>query len=230
MIYGCAAVAVICIVGVIVTALGVKYAFNQLRDAATDSEPIELQKVELPDAERDALIERVDSWKAALDEGGETTALILSEQDVNGLIQYHESFENARDNLYVSIADSKITGDMSWPLDDFSIPGLAGRYFNGSVEFEAELRDGRLEVYITGGTVKGDAIPDEALEGLRVQNLADGYNQNPEARKSLEMIESIEIRGDTIVITPVGAEAEAEAEAEVEAEAEADTEAEVEAE
>lgn len=214
MIYGCAAVAVICIVGVIVGALFARSMYTRFVESITDSEPIELQEVDIADADRDALIERVDTWSEALDGNGEKTVLTLTEQDINALIEYHEAFENARGNVYMTIVDSTIKGDFSWPLDDFPLPGLDGRFFNGSAEFDAELRYGRLEVYIQGGSVNGEDLPDEIVQQLKVQNLADDFNQNPEARKSLDMIESIEIQGDTIVITPVGVEAEAEVDAE----------------
>lgn len=216
LLYGCVSLVILGIIASLGVGFGMYYFYTQVRDKFTDDTPIELPVVEISDAERDAVIARVDTWTEALEEDGERVPLILTERDVNVLIQHHEDLEVLNGKVYVSINDSVITGEVSIPLDE--IPGFSGRYFNGSADFEIELSNGRLSVYATAASVKGEPIPDEVMEQFSNENLAKNLDNDPDTKEMIEQIESIEVKDDVITIVPIAETANTPAEEEATAE------------
>ncbi len=204
-LYGCAGVVVVGLIGVVTIGFVVRQAFNQLKEKYTATEAVELPSIEVSDTERDATIERVDTWVAALESDEATTQLILTEHDVNVLIEYHEELENLSGKVYLTLDESTVHGDMSYPLDE--VPGFSGRYFNGSATFEVSLANNRLVVYVIEASVGGEAVPDEFISGVRNENLAQEMHNNPETREVIESLESVEVVNGTLIITPKGFEA-----------------------
>ncbi|MFP6581257.1 MAG: hypothetical protein VCD00_01735 [Candidatus Hydrogenedentota bacterium] len=204
-LYGCAGVVVVGLIGVVTIGFVVRQAFNELKEKYTATEAVELPSIEVSDTERDATIERVDTWVAALESDEATTQLILTEHDVNVLIEYHEELENLSGKVYLTLDESTVHGEMSYPLD--AIPGFSGRYFNGSATFEVSLANNRLVVYVIEASVGGEAVPDEFISGVRNENLAQEMHNNPETREVIESLESVEVVDGTLIITPKGFEA-----------------------
>lgn len=203
LIYGCASLAILGIIGVLAIGFGANYFLKQLREEFTDDVAMELPVVEVEDSERDAIIDRFDTWSEAMeDDDGDRTTLTLTEHDINVLIQHHEDMEAMSDIVYITINDSIITGQVSVPLDE--IPGFSGRYFNGIADFEIELENGRLSLYATTANVNGEAVPDEAMQQIRNTNLAQDLDNNPETQELIEKIESIEVKDGIVTIVPSG--------------------------
>lgn len=203
LIYGCASLVVLGIIGVVIIGYGANRFYNKILDY-TDETAMDLPVVEISDSERDAIIDRFDAWSEAMgDDDGEKTTLSLTEQDINVLIQYHEDMEQISNVVYITINDSIVTGQVSFPLDE--IPGFSGRYFNGSADFEIELENGRLYLYTTAASVKGESIPDEVMQQMRNENLAKDLDDNPDTRELIEKIESIEVKDGVVTIVPVDA-------------------------
>jgi hypothetical protein len=205
-VYGCASVVVVGIVGMIIAVFSVKMAYNKIVDAVTDEVAAEIPAVEATDAEQTATIEKYDAWVSALDNGTGKDAIELSQQDINILIQHHPEFEEFSTFGFVTIDGSEIQGDVSVPLDTIAtatgFDRLNGRFFNGSVKLDISFQDGYLEAYINEATLKGEAVSDEFMAGLRAENIAKELNNDPEIRDALRNIESVEIKDGKVVITP----------------------------
>src|SRR5690606_8940958 len=133
------------------------------------------------------------------DEGTATEPLILDEDDVNALIAEGDSKNPFRDSLRVEMEGDTIKSQLSLPMDDFPLPGFKGRYLNGTAELRATLKDGDLEVRVESLTVKGEPLPPQLMDELRKENLAAEMMNDPEARKSLSNLESIEIRDGKLI-------------------------------
>lgn len=204
-LYGCAGVVVVGLIAVVTIGFVVRQEFNKLKDQYTDTEAVELPAVEVSESERDATIERVDTWVDALQNDEATTQLILTEHDVNVLIEYHEDLEKLSGNIYLALDESTVHGEMSYPLDE--IPGFSGRFFNGGATFEVSLANSRLEVYVIEASVGGESVPEQFMSGIRNENLAKEMHNNSENREVIESLESVEVVNGTIVITPKGFEA-----------------------
>ena len=205
-VYGCATVVVVGIVGAILAVVGVKYAYNQVVETYTDETAIAMPIVEATEEEQTTMIDRYDTWMQALDSEEGAEALHLSEQDINVLIQHHPDFEDASDVVYISIDDDEIEGEVSVPLnvfaDELGLDKLKGRYFNGSLKVDVELKNGVLKVFASEASLKGEPIPDEFMTGIRGQNLAENNQNDPDMQELMENLESIEIIDGELVITP----------------------------
>jgi len=79
---------------------------------------------------------------------------------------------------------------------------LKGRYLNGEAILKASLSEGVLIVTIDSLEVNGKPLPDQFLNGLRSQNLAKDAYKNPEQAELFRRFESIQIKDDTIILTP----------------------------
>ena len=205
-VYGCATVVVVGILGIIFLVFGVKYAFNKMVEKYTDETPIELPTVESTEEERTSTIGKFDSWMQTLESGDDAGTLELTQKDVNVLIQHHPSFTDISEIAYVTIDGSEIKGEMSVPLDAFATElgwdSLKGRYFNGSLSLEVIFEDEYLEVYMTGGSLNGEEIPQNEISAISGQNLAQDANSDPELRETFRQIESIVIEDGKLIITP----------------------------
>ncbi len=204
LVYGCASLVVISIIGVVVIGLGLRSLYSQFRDNFTDDVAMELPIVEVSDSDRDAIIERYDTWVEAIENDGDRIPLTLTEEDINVLIQNHDKMKDLNGKVYVSINDTVITGDVSIPLEGF-LPGFSGRYFNGSADFEIELENGRFSLYATAASVKGESLPDNVMDQIKNENLAKEMNKNSDTQDLFEHIESIEVKDGVVTIVPMSA-------------------------
>ena len=215
-IYGCASVVVIGIISAIVAVFGIKYALNKLIENYTDDTPIELPTVEVSEEEKTSTLNRIDTWMQSFESGEEPGPLELSQQDINVMIQNNPELSDFKDRLYVTIEDSEIKGQLSFPLDDIAtelgMDSLKGLYFNGSLGLEDLFEDGYLEVYMKNGSLKGEAIPQDQLDMLANQNFAEQYNRDPQMDEAFKNLESIVIEDGKLIITPKVAESSSEAE------------------
>jgi len=202
-LYGCliATALILLIVGGITFSI---YGFvKQARDMYTDTEPIALPVVEADPQTSEALTQRVEAFKESMDKGLQPLApLVLSEKDINALIQYDPKWEVLADKVYILIEDDKIGGVVSIPLDVFGLPFFKGRYLNGSAEFSVFVRNDILHVYLRSLEVKGQSLPEEALQAIRAKNLAEQVQNDVEIRGILRSIENIEVKDGTLIITP----------------------------
>src|SRR5262249_14644690 len=148
----------------------------------TATAPQELPRVEMPAEERRTLRERVDAFKAAIEDGRSTEPLVLSSEDLNALIEENPDLKG---RVYVAIDQDKLKGQLSIPLDTFSTSALPrGRYLNGEGEFKVALQEGVLIVTLDSLLVNGKSLPPELMNGLRNQNLArEAYKEEKTAEK-----------------------------------------------
>src|SRR4029079_2812956 len=117
--------------------------------------------------------------------------------DLNVLIQDNPDF---RGHVYVTIPGDKLQGEVSIPLDRLRIPGLSGRYVNGKADLSASMDDRRLTVTLDSLTVNGKPLPQELMNGLRQQNLAENLYKKPENKAALRNLESVHVADGKIVL------------------------------
>jgi hypothetical protein len=120
---------------------------------------------------------------------------VLTGDDINAKIAENPELKG---KVYVTIKDGEASGQVSWPLDQIPLFGK-GRYLNGSVVFKASIKDGDLDIRLKSGECNGKKLPDDAIKQLENQNLAENMN-DPEARKFFRKFESMEIKGDKVIL------------------------------
>jgi hypothetical protein len=183
----------------LVVAVGVYMAYRFVIgkvDEYTDTEPMELPTLLLTQTELEELNQRLSEFGEAVREGEATEPLVLQGEEINALVANEEEF---RDHVYLTIEDDEIKGQISLPLDQL---GFKGRYLNGAAGFRVVLQNGDLAVNVTSVEVKGKPFPEEFMQQLRAQNMAEGATEDPEVQAVLEKIESITVEDGRLTITP----------------------------
>lgn len=198
---GCLVVIAILVAGGVIAYALLKGVFYNLLDEYTDTQPRALPQLAMPETHARMVCARADAFQAALAAGKASEPLALSGNDVNALIKYHPAWSNASGNVYVSIVNDKIRGDVSIPLDALT-PMTKGRYLNGSGVISVQLMAGRLAIFLDQLEVKGKEVPEEFMKSFRSENLAKNVNENPKTAEALARLESIIVQGGRIVITP----------------------------
>lgn len=200
-LYGCATLAVVLILGGILATVSVRYGFNQLREKWTDDKPIDLPAVELPEDEMDALVKRVEDYADALMDDEALEPLTLTQLELNALAQNHPELKDYVGDIYFTIEeDDVLIGQLSMPLDGF--PGLTGRYFNCSATLHVAVEDGEFVIEIEEATVNGEPVPESFMNDFRGKNIVEEVKDDPKARDLIEKVQSVEIKGGVIVLTP----------------------------
>jgi hypothetical protein len=159
----------------------------------TDSTPMPLSVVTLPEPEMKTLKDRFDEFKKAVDHGRAAT-LTLTQDEINALIN---SDPHMHGRAFVAIEGGKVKGQISIPFD---FPRLGRRYVNGMAVCRVGLKDGELTVFIDELEVKGKPVPEHLLAQVRSKNLAEDVYKNPDNARVLRKLKRIEVKDGTITI------------------------------
>jgi len=199
--YGCIIASVLALLLLIAVGIGFYFlyrAVGQFVEQYTATVPRELPEVEIPAEQRQALDERVEAFRKAIDAGTPTEPLVLTSDDVNALIEEHTDLKG---KIYITIEGDKVKGQVSLPLADFlDIPLTRGRFLNGEAELKASLNDGVLIITLESFEVNGKRPPEEFLTNLRRENLAKDAYKDPKNADQIRKLESIEIKDGKIII------------------------------
>lgn len=201
-LWGCLAVIVLGVAAFAAMGGLFYYGLTQIRDKYTDTQPMVLPQLQLNEEERHAVKTRFDEFRAAVDRGSAAEPLSLNEDEINALIAEGDPNDPFRDAIRVEIEDDRIVGQISLPMDRIGLPLFGGRYLNATADMTASVKNGELDVRIESATVKGDALPSQFISELRRENLAAEFSKKPEARRTLQNLESLDIRDGSLILVP----------------------------
>ncbi len=195
--YGCITLIVLAVLALV--AIGVLtytlYSYtNGLVQQYTSTQPIELPPVNFTAEQRKELDERWATFTKALDDG-ESAEIVLSGDDINALISENKELKG---KAYVTVKDDEISGQISIPLDQIPLFGK-GRFLNAKAAFDAKLEDGELDVRLKSGEVNGKTMPPEVAAQFQKQNLFENVN-DPQMRAQIRKFESMQIKGDKVIL------------------------------
>lgn len=196
LLFGCGCLAAVVVLVGIVGYSGYRMVVG-LVEQYTDTAPMELPASTFSDAGYATLQARVNTFRDALNKNEPTPPLVLTDDEINALIDRDPEWSNAKGHVHVEINDDKIGGKVSVPLDELNFPG---RYFNGAGTFSAFVRDGRLYVHIETLEVNGQPVPESFMASMRSENVAKNFNQDPQFKDIREKIGNIVIANDTLTI------------------------------
>jgi hypothetical protein len=199
LFYGGIVAAVLFVAVLLAAYMGYRY-FKNLLVQYTDSSPMPLPALQMSAEEAQRSRERIHAYFKAVEEGKANEPLTMTADEVNAVIQ-GEPKKGLKDHVYVSLQDNKFKAQVSIPADRV-IRGLKGRYFNGSGTFAVSLRNGVLRVEPEELSAKGKPLPENFMRSFRGQNLAEDYQTDPEAKQTLDKLESIQIGDGKVTITP----------------------------
>jgi len=171
----------------------------------TQETPVEIPEVTLTPQERDDVLARFESFLAGMDGRGEPVPMELSGQELNALLRHFgPELDLPAEHVVLSIQEDVLKADVSIPTDDVPFLGYfaPGRYLNGAGVVSVSLTDGELEIYLEDIQFGQAPIPAEALQQLQQENLGRDLMRNPETRPYVEKLESIEVTGGKLIVTP----------------------------
>jgi hypothetical protein len=196
--YGC----LTCIVLFLIAGLGIFLTVRAVKNkiyAYTDTQPMQLPKVEMSDTEYESLEQRVTAFGDAMEQGKPIEPLILTERDINALIAKAANMKELADKVYVSVNGDEVKGQVSIPLSFLGWLGR-GRYLNGEATFKVSLENGVLIVTAQEIKVKGQALPETFMQQLRRENLAKDAYKNPENAEAIRKLDSIQVEDSRAII------------------------------
>jgi hypothetical protein len=202
--YGCIIASVLALLMVILVSVAVYFSvrfLGQKVEIYTGTAPLQLPKVEMPAEQRQALKDRVEVFRKAVDSGTPAEPLVLTSDDLNALI---EEDEELKGKIHAKIEGNEVKGLVSIPLDLLGqVPFLSmfrGRYLNGEADLKASLEDGVLIVTLDAIEVNGKKVPEEFMINVRQQNLAKDVYKNPKQAERLRKLERLEIKDGKIIV------------------------------
>lgn len=197
----------------------------------TQEQPVKLPELAIGEQEAADIKKRWEDFQAAVEQG-QAARLELTGDELNSIL-FSDAAE-MKDKVYLRIEGDKLRGDVSFPagpIGDFlKTKELEGRYFNATGDFEISLTNGRLGVYLTDASVKGEKLPADVATQLKTQNLAEEWARQPDNNAMLQKLESIKLEDGKLILESRGAAGEEPAKAETTTDAAPEAEAQPEAE
>jgi hypothetical protein len=204
LFYGCITVVVLLVVGVLSAFFGARYALNRVVANYTSTNAAPLAEVTLSDAELISLQQRVEEFKAAMDNPTNAATLTLNSDEINALIAHGPGSNQFGNKLRVTLDGDQMQGAMSWPLDDLGWSKLKGRYLNGTATLKPSVADGELILKLQSLTVNDRELPAAFMAGLRRENLAKEINRDPDQAEFINRLEALEVQDGKLIIQVKG--------------------------
>ena len=199
LLIGCVSVALLFVVFIVGGVIASYFGLSRLAERYTETEPRQLPISEISEEAYEELSGKYDAFMTAAREE-EPASIGLTAEEINALVRNHPDFREARGNVYITIEDNVIGGEISWQFPQ-EFPVIGGRYLNGSATFQLEMVGGRPALYFESIEVAGENLPDEFLGQLRQENLLQDAYRDPQRAQVLNRIESIELANGAMEIS-----------------------------
>jgi hypothetical protein len=199
--YGCITGVVLLLLVMGALLVGLHYV-KKLVNRYTDTQPVELPTVQMPQGEIDKLKRRFEDFQTAVREQQPVQPLTLSADEINVLIANGRGGQALQDKLFVSLEGDQLKGQVSVPLKEIGLTMFKGRYLNGSATFSLSFHNGVLAVTPRAVLVKGKLLPEVYMQEIRKQNLAASLANEPRATAVLQGLEDIQVKDGKLVVVP----------------------------
>jgi hypothetical protein len=194
LFYGCLA-GVVCMVALLVAVLiGVHYVRKTFLDY-TDTAPMALPVSELTAAQTAEIRQRCHQFVDDLNAGKTLEPLALAGPEINAWLTPANSTQNPfSEHARLSVDDDHLKGDVSIPIGK--------RYLIGTGTFAVSLQNGVLNVNVQTLTVKGKPVPASFMNGLRMQNLAAGTQNDSNIVAIVSHLQGIQVKDGKLLLVP----------------------------
>jgi hypothetical protein len=194
LFYGCLT-GIVCMVAILVAALiGLHFVRKVFLDY-TDTAPMVLPATGLSSAQTAEIRQRCHQFVEELNAGKSVEPLALAGTEINALIASANSGQNPlSEHARLSIDNDRLKGDVSIPV--------RGRYLNGTGTFAVSLQNGLLNLNVQTLTVKGKPLPASFINGLRLQNLAAGTQNDTNIVALVSRLQDIQIKNGKLLLVP----------------------------
>jgi hypothetical protein len=194
LFYGCL-VGVVCLVALLAAVLiGVHFVRKVFLDY-TDTAPMALPASGLTPAQTAEIRQRCHRFVDDLNAGKNVEPLALAGTEINAWLTPSNSAQNPfSEHALLSVDDDHLKGDVSIPV--------RGRYLNGTGTFAVSLQNGVLNVNVQTLTVKGKPVPASFMNGLRMQNLAAGTQNDSNVVAIVSRLQGIQVKDGKLLLIP----------------------------
>jgi len=199
--YGCITGAVLLLLVIGALLVGLHYV-KKMVNRYTDTQPMELPSVQMPQDELNKLKRRFEAFETAVREQRPTRPLTLTSDEINALIANGSERQALRGKFYVSLEGDQLKSQVSVPLQEVGLSMFKGRYLNGTATFSLSLRNGVLAVAPRTIQVKGKPLPEVYMQTIRKENLAASLANEPRAVAVLQGLEDVQVKEGKLVIVP----------------------------
>jgi hypothetical protein len=142
---------------------------------------------------------RTDAFMSSLNTNGAPHRMVLSEEELNGLLAKSEF----RGRIYLQLEEGVMQARVSMPVD---LPMFPKRYINATGEVVVEVKNGNPLIMVRSAEFNGNPLPEAELQQLANQNLAGEMSKNPDFGRFIKKIQLLEIQPNQVTITTGGRE------------------------
>lgn len=193
--------AITLLVLIVASFLGYRYA-KRLITAYTDTEPMPVPSVQMPQPELNRLRDRIVVFSQAVEQGKSAEPLKITADEANALIVSNPELVTVKGHLYFSMEGTNLHAQVSIPAGDLGLRPLQGRYLNATGTFKVVFTNGVLNVNAQSLSSKGQVLPESFMHHIEPQNFAFKLNHDPRAKAVLGKIEDVHIEDGTLVVVP----------------------------
>lgn len=173
-------------------------AFVALLGYYTSKEPMPIIKVDVTEADREALTEKWIQFHQEVTEGRPTAPFKASPKELN---VFFSMLPRYRDRIYLSLVENRMRAEVSMPLDPVLPLAGKGRYLNGADTFDVRLgSDGFPRVEIVSAQVNSKRLPRWLERQLGRKELHQDIFHVLGGAAFLGQLKSLEIRDGFVVI------------------------------
>jgi len=178
---------------------GIAVYWHSLIENYTSTQPQPLPVVQVSDSDFAALNSRWTAFREAVAKDNAAEPFRARAAELNLLIARNPGL---KDRVWMTISNSQIYGQFTFPLDQSKQRELHGRYVNGLARLNLDFQDGWLTVSVAELKANGKPIPRWILKSIQKENLVKDLDQNLELTAFLHELHTIEVQGDQIVLQP----------------------------
>jgi hypothetical protein len=158
-----------------------------------------------------AQIQSAESTRARLDEAiakNQETTVEYTGPEINYLLARNTDLEFLRGRSRIEIADSVMTVTLSAPVTRVRLPGLKGRWFNGTIRFSMTYASGKFELEIISAEANGNELHSSFLSAFNStfsesmnEAFEEALDQNERGHEFWSHVKTMSLQGDKLIIT-----------------------------
>jgi len=180
---------------VVVVAAGFKLR-DMYRDLLSDT-PASLPVMTLSEDEKAAIRDKFASVPVTV-LSGEPGSFAFTEEDLNELVASVDEFDELRGKVYFRVLEDTLAIDVALGLDFIDVELLAGKYLNGRLALNLDVRGGRAHCHVADMRLNDKPVPKWITRMAGKSNLLAEAYADEEARLMLDAVADISVSDNAL--------------------------------
>lgn len=198
LFWGCLTVGIMFFLGGGCVGLIAYQSYKTLESITADS-PAPIPIYPVTPTEKEAILDRIQIFQTGLS-NNQSVELKLTANDLNALVAINPESVG---KIYFDIQDNFLLLQQNMPLNN--IPGFSDQYINGTVALSVNFENGQLTVIPQDFLIDGNPIPQQIVESMKQQNLAQIIlDNNQDIKLFLSQVDQIRIENGevSLIVNP----------------------------